>query len=204
MRKPKMIMGMDGGDNDPDGAACGLNGRGKNPSRSQDRFMAGIRTAPTGGGIGGGRTGDAGKRNMADTTVTAASPPGSQPTRASARGDNPLADAAAFHDDAGIHEQRYGHEVKRIGPAHHPLNHHHQGEIPLGPPWPGSRRRRWPRRWGRWRQTAPPWLPEGERRSFWAFRRGRLGQESQGMDQADGAADRYDAEQKPFGKVQGG
>ena len=70
-------------------------------------------------------------KNMAETMVTAAMPPGSQPTRALAKSMIATADPPGFHDRAGEHEQRHGHEVKGIGAAEHPLHHHHQAKIPL-------------------------------------------------------------------------
>ena len=45
--------------------------------------------------------------------------------------DDPAADTAGFHDDAGEHEQGNRHQVKGIHPAEHFLHHHHQGKIAL-------------------------------------------------------------------------
>ena len=45
--------------------------------------------------------------------------------------NNPAADAPGFHDGAGEHEKGDGHEVKGVCAPEHPLDHHHQGKVPL-------------------------------------------------------------------------
>ena len=109
--------------------------------------MAGINIAPTAAASAAADP-DMPAKNMAETMVTAARPPGSHPTRGIGKIDNPAADAPGFHDGAGEHEKGDGHEVKGVRTPEHPLNHHHQGKVPLNENAQHRGRRQWQWRWG--------------------------------------------------------
>ena len=83
VRKPKMIMGIEGGMTTPMEPPEAWTAAAKSESYP-DFFMAGIRMEPTAAASAAAEP-EIPAKNMALTTVTAARPPGSQPTRALAR-----------------------------------------------------------------------------------------------------------------------
>ena len=92
--------------------------------------MAGIRMAPTAAASAAAEP-DIPAKNIAETMVTAASPPGKPTHQSVCKIDDSATDAARFHDDPREHEQRDRHQVEGIHATEHFLYYHHQwGKVP--------------------------------------------------------------------------